>query len=256
MFNYFLLFFILFTSSLFAVVEIAPNEVGLRPGLAGNVQLAVNNQRGNTDKDEFDFGGLFSYDNNRSYVTWIDFSYAYGQASGVENENKAYAHYRFLHTLYTPEWNWEAYVQNQGDDFRNIQRRLLGGAGVRWRFYESEAFGRIYFGLGGYYEYLNYTTETDPQERNVRLSSYLSYTKKLGEDARFSASGYYQPKVDGWEDYYVHYGASLFIYVYGSMYVKITLLHAYDSRPAIGVDRTDLQQTTSVGWKFGAKAER
>ncbi len=256
MLNYFLPLVIFLSTSLFAVVEIAPNEVGLRPGLAGNLQLAANNQRGNTDKDEYDLGGLFSYDNNRSYVTWIDFSYAYGQASGVENENKAYAHYRFLHTLYDPSWNWEAYVQNQGDDFRHIQRRLLGGGGLRWRFYESEAFGRIYFGLGGYYEYLHYTTDLDPDERNTRISSYLSYTKKFGEDARFSAAGYYQPKVDDVGDYYLHQSASLLFYIYGSIYVKITLLYAYDSKPAVGVDKTDLQQTTSVGWKFGAKADR
>ncbi len=256
MFKYLIFFFILFSNPIFAVVEIYPNEVGLRPGLSGSVQLAINNQRGNTDKDELDATGLFSYDNNRSYVTWIDFSYAYGQASGVENENKAYAHYRFLHTLYSPAWNWEAYVQNQGDDFRHIQRRLLGGAGLRWRFYESKPFGRIYAGLGGYYEHLNYTTEVDPTERNVRMSSYLSYTKKLGKDARFNASGYFQPKINDWTDYYVHYGASLSIYIYGSLYIKVTLLHAYDSSPAGGIDKTDLQQTTSVGWKFGAKADR
>ncbi len=256
MFRYLLLFLTLFSNLLFAVVEIAPNEVGLRPGLSGTVQLAVNTQRGNTDKDEYDMGGLFSYDNNRSYVTWFDFSYAYGQASGVENENKAYAHYRFLHTLYSPAWNWELYAQNEGDDFRNIQRRLLGGASIRWRFYESEAFGRIYFGLGGYYEYLRYTTVGDPRERNARVSSYLNYTKKLGADARFSVSSYFQPKADDWQDYYISNSASLFIYVYGSMYIKMTLLHKHDSRPAVGVEKSDLQQTTSLGWKFGAKADR
>ena len=254
--KYLFLSLFLFSTSLFAVVQIAPNEVGLRPGLSGKVQLAINTQRGNTDKDEYNVGGLFSYDNNRSYVTWIDFLYAYGQAAGVENANKAYAHFRFLHTLYSPAWNWEAYAQNQGDDFRHIQRRLLGGGGLRWRFYESEAFGRIYFGLGGYYEYLDYTTDIDPKERNVRMSSYLSYTKKLGKDARFSVSSYFQPELLNWDDHYVHHTASLFIYIYGSLFIKVSLLHAYDNRPAIGVEKTDLQQITSIGWKFGAKSNR
>jgi len=71
--KYLFLSLFLFSTSLFAVVQIAPNEVGLRPGLSGKVQLAINTQRGNTDKDEYNVGGLFSYDNNRAYVTWIDF---------------------------------------------------------------------------------------------------------------------------------------------------------------------------------------
>ncbi|MBU1643264.1 DUF481 domain-containing protein [bacterium] len=257
MFKLFFFFLILFIStSLFAVVQIAPNEVGLRPGVAGTLSASNNTQRGNTDKDEFDLSAFISYDNNRSYVTWLDFSYAYGQVSGTENENKAFAHYRFLHTLYKPSLNWELFIQNEGDDFRNIQRRLLGGGGLRWRFYEGDDFGRIYVGLGAYYEYLNYTTQVDPSEHNTRVNSYLSYTKKFGKDARVSLGVYYQPKINDWSDYYLNEAASLFIYIYGQLFVNIELSLAYDSRPGIGIYKSDFQQITSIGWTFGAKANR
>ncbi|MCJ7764564.1 MAG: DUF481 domain-containing protein [Thiovulaceae bacterium] len=244
------------TSSLLGVVQIAPNEVGLRPGLSGDVKASNNTQRGNTDKDEFDLSASINYDNNRSYVTWLDLSYAYGQVAGIENENKSYAHYRFLHTLYKPSWIWELFVQNEGDDFRSIQRRLLGGGGLRWRFYESDSFGRIYFGLGAYYEYLNYTTQIDPSERNVRVNSYLSYTKKFGKDARISLGCYYQPKINDWSDYYFTQAASLLIYIYGQLFVNIEISNAYDSRPGIGIYKSDYQQKTSIGWTFGAKPNR
>jgi len=256
MFKLLFLSFLYFSTSLFAVVYVAPNEVGLRPGLSGNIQAAVSNQRGNTHKNEYDFSSRISYDNNHSYVTWLDFSYNYGDAQGVENENKAYAHYRFLHTLYSDDWNWELFVQNQGDDFRKIQRRLLGGGGIRWRFYHSERFGRIYFGLGAYYEYLNYTTAVDPQEHNKRVNSYLAYTKKFGKDARVSFESYYQPKADKWSDYYSLQAASLLFYLYGSIYVKFSVSYQYDSIPAIGVNHNDFQHLSSVGWKFGAKSNR
>jgi len=253
-----LLFLPLFLiSSLEAVKFIAPNEVGLRPGISGNIQASVNNQRGNTDKDEYDARARISYDNNRSYVTWFEFSYAYGQASGVENENKAFLHYRFIHTLYSKDWSWELYAQNEGDDFRQIQRRLLGGAGLRWRFYESEDFGRVYFGLGVYYEYLNYLdTTVDAKEYNPRLNAYLAYTKKFGKDARISFTSYYQPKVTEWSDHYISNAASLLIYVYGSIYLKVSLNYSYDTHPAVGVEKEDMQQLSSIGWKFGAKSNR
>lgn len=256
MFRSLFLLILFFNVSLFAVVQIAPNEVGLRPGISGKLSASNNIQRGNTDKDEFDFSATVSYDNNRSYVTWLDFSYAYGQASGTENENKAYAHYRFLHTLYRASWNWELFAQNEGDDFRNIQRRLLGGGGLRWRFYEAGTFGRIYFGLGAYYEYLSYTTPEDPAERNTRVNSYLSYTKKFGQDARISLGVYYQPKTSDWNDYYFNQAVSLSVYVYRELFVNIELTHAHDSRPGVGVKKTDFQQITSIGWKFGAKSDR
>lgn len=256
----FKLFFLLslFSSSLFAIVNISPNEVGLRPGVAGYIQASVNNQRGNTDKDEYDFASRISYDNNRSYVTWIDFNYAYGEAQGIENENKAYAHYRFLHKLFVEDWDWEIFVQNEGDDFRQIQRRLLGGGGVRWRFINSPAFGRIYLGLGAYYEYLNYTTPAavDAKEYNSRLNIYMTYTKKFGKDARISLSSYYQPKIDDRYDYYSYSGASLLFYIYGAIYLKMDVHYTYDSQPAINVKREDFQHRASIGWKFGAKSNR
>ena len=255
----FKLFFLisLLSSSLFAIINISPNEVGLRPGLSGNIQAAINNQRGNTDKDEYDFTAKINYDNNRSYVTWLAFSYAYGQAAGVENENKAYLHYRFIHRLYSQDWDWEFFAQNQGDDFRNIQRRLLGGAGIRWRFLNGETFGRIYAGLGAYYEYLNYTDPLiDPKEYNSRLNTYISYTKKFGKDARVNLATYYQPKFDHWKNHYLLSSASLLFYVYGSIYIKASLTYAYDTMPATDVQKEDMQQITSVGWKFGAKSNR
>ena len=249
--------FFIFSLPLLAVINISPNEVGLRPGLSGNIQAAVNNQRGNTDKDEYDFSAKVNYDNNSSYVTWLAFSYAYGQAAGVENENKAYLHYRFIHTLYSKDWNWEFFAQNQGDDFRQIQRRLLGGAGVRWRFINGDTFGRIYLGLGAYYEYVNYTDPIiDPKEHNSRLNAYLSYTKKFGADARVSLATYYQPKFDDWKDHYLLSTASLLFYVYGSIYIKASLTYAYDTIPAVNVQKEDMQQITSIGWKFGAKSQR
>jgi len=253
----FLFFLLVFTTSLSAVKFIAPNEVGLRPGISGNIQASVNNQRGNTDKDEYDIRARASYDNNHSYVTWLEFSYAYGQASGVENENKAFLHYRFIHTLYSKDWNWEAFVQNEGDDFRQIQRRLLGGAGLRWRFYHSDTFGRAYIGMGAYDEYLEYFNATvDPQENNIRLNAYFAYTKKFGKDARVSFTSYYQPKIDNFKDHYILSAASLLFYIYGQIYLKMSLAYAYDTAPAVGVKKEDMQQLSSIGWKFGAKSNR
>ena len=256
MFKFLLIFIFPLVSVLQAVVLIAPNEVGLRPGLSGEVKLSLNTQRGNTDKDESSARVIVGYDNNSTYVTWIDFSYSYGQSNNIENEDKAYAHYRFIHTFYRPDWIIEGYVQNQGDDFRKIQRRLLSGGGLRWRLFD-EKYGRAYYGFGAYYEYMNYTDPiVDPQEYNARMNNYLAYTIKFAKASRFTVGGYFQPKFNDFKDQYTHVAAALKIHVYQKLFLTASLSYAYDTKPAVGVHYYDFQQVTSISWSFGAKSNR
>ena len=175
--------FFIFSLPLLAVINISPNEVGLRPGLSGNIQAAVNNQRGNTDKDEYDFSAKVNYDNNSSYVTWLAFSYAYGQAAGVENENKAYLHYRFIHTLYSKDWNWEFFAQNQGDDFRQIQRRLLGSVDDYQVPYATDSNDtlRDYAAYQASMEYVYKITETS------KFVQYLMYRSEFADTSNYFA---------------------------------------------------------------------
>jgi hypothetical protein len=252
----YLLLFLFFATSVFAVVEIAPNEVGLRPGIAGEIGGSVTNKRGNTDKNEYFAHALLSYDNNRTYVTWVDASYAYAEANGIENEDNAFIHFRFVHTFYHPDWNIEFFAQDQEDDFKQIAQRLLGGAGMRWRMLSSDTYGRAYLGLGAYAEHIRYTTDIDPDEHNGRINSYAAYTKKFGKDARISYTGYYQPKTDSTEDYYLTQSLALKINIFLRLYLQVQIDYDYDSRPATGVEKEDFSQQTSLIWQFGAKAKR
>lgn len=252
----YLLLFLLFFHPLYAVVEIAPNEVGLRPGIAGEIGGSVTNKRGNTDKNEYHAHALLSYDNNRTYVTWVDASYTYAEANGIENENNTFIHFRFVHTLDHPDWNIEFFAQDQEDQFKDIAQRLLGGGGLRWRFLSSERFGRAYLGLGAYAEHIRYTTGADPDEHSGRINSYATYTKKFGEDARITYAGYYQPKTDSLQDFYLTQSVALKINIFLQLYLQVQVDYDYDSRPAVGIKKEDLSQQTSLIWQFGAKAKR
>lgn len=247
---------LLFAVNLMATVIIAPNEVGLRPGISGEIGASLMHKRGNTDKNEY-YGNVYlSYDNNVSFVTWIAANVAYGESSGVVNENNAFIHLRHIHNLSQNSLAGELFIQDSEDSLKNIRRRLLGGAGLRQRLFEERTYGRAYFGVGAFYEHIDYTTDIDPTERNTRFNTYVAYTLKFADNARLSAAGYYQPKVDDLQDYYLVSNFSLEMLIIAKLYLKVQLSAQYDSRPPADVIAFDYAQETVLLWKFGAEAKK
>lgn len=234
----------------YAVVSIAPVEIGKNPGVSGEVEASLETKRGNTEKDEYKGGARILYDNNASYVTWGEFSANYAEASGVKNTNKTYAHLRYIHTFDAQkDINWELFVQSQTNEFTKIEERFLAGGGFRFHILDK-LMAKAYIGVGGFYEHIDYTTNVDPIEDNVRANLYLSYSRKLGEDSSIAYVGYYQPKVDAIDDYVLSNGLELRVHVYEELYASIKVYYDVDSKPAVGVKKEDFTQTTSLIYKF------
>ncbi len=241
----------LITAPLLAVVNIAPVDVGAKPGLSGHIAGTATTKRGNTEKDEYSGDLKIQYDEGTDYVAWGVLSYNYGEASGVSNEDKAYAHLRFIHKLYGDDWCGELFAQTQNDKFRSIQARTLGGAGIRWRFFNTEAWGRGYAGLGAFYEYVDYSdSQINPTENTARLNSYAAYTKGFGEASRLSYIGYYQPRLNETGDYIVSQTLELKLKIYLQLSLSFKFDYDYDAAPPAGVKKEDIVQTTSLVWDF------
>jgi hypothetical protein len=130
-----------------------------------------------------------------------------------------------------------------------VSKRRLAGGGLRYHL-EDDVYGNFYFGLGGFYENIVYTTSVDPRESNVRLNTYIAYTKQFNKDSKLSYVGYYQPKVDKASDYILSNGLELEILVYQKLYLNFVFYYDVDSKPAVGVEKTDISQKTSFVYKF------
>ncbi|MEA3522721.1 MAG: DUF481 domain-containing protein, partial [Campylobacterota bacterium] len=142
-------------SLIHAIITIVPVELGDKPGFSGSLSGSFETKRGNTEKDEYNAGLKLRYDNNESYTIWSDLIGSYGEASGEKNTNKTYAHIRLIHALYEKDLDWEIFVQSEMNEFTSIDRRRLIGGGLRYRFAHGD-FGKLFFGLGAYYESTNY----------------------------------------------------------------------------------------------------
>jgi len=245
----FFLLLILFLSTAEAIITIAPVDIGQKPGTSGMVKGSFETKRGNTDVDNYSAGLRVQYDNNKSYVLWSDFTFSYGMSSGVTNTNKTYAHIRYIHKLYKKSVDWEVFVQSETNEFTKVKHRYLGGGGLRFQN-ETKSWGQVHIGIGSFYEDIEYTTSVDLRERNIRINSYMAYTKNFTQESSLSYVFYYQPKIDEPSDYITSHGLELTVYIYKELYISLVFYYDYDSKPAIGVKKEDITQKTSFIYKF------
>jgi putative salt-induced outer membrane protein YdiY len=238
-------------STALAVEDIAPEEVGEDPGISGNVSISYSTKTGNTEKDEYDVSGKLKYDSNRNYLAFIQGTYEKTVSSDVTTEDERLTHARYIHRLNSKNLYGEGFLQYYENSFQGIDYRWLAGGNLRWRFFSSRDWGKIYLGVGAFQEELNYTDEFSEEDTTMtRLNSYLAYTRKLTEKTEFSLIGYFQPAYDEVNDYYSSITAELSIHVVSDLYVNLVYEFEYDSRPPEGIAKEDREFTTSLVWKF------
>jgi putative salt-induced outer membrane protein YdiY len=246
-----LLLFLYLISTSHALVSIAPVDIGAKPGLSGNLSGSVSGKSGNTEKEEYALGGRLQYDEGSRYVVWGVLTYEYGTSEGVKNEDKTYAHLRYIRALYDGDWCGELFVQTEQDSFREINDRSLAGAGARWRFFDSQEWGRGYAGLGVFFEKVAYSHDTlNPDEHNRRLNSYIAYTKRFMAASKVSYIGYYQPRFGEYDDFVALQSLELIVPVYGKLSLSLAFTYDYDSRPPAGVEKRDTAYKTALFWEF------
>jgi putative salt-induced outer membrane protein YdiY len=249
--KYLVIAFFAVSAKLFAIVDIAPAEIGGAPGVSGNVAGSYVSKTGNTEKDEYDLNGKLQYDSNQSYLTFLQASYQRTDTFDYKTEEEKFAHLRYIHKLNDETLCLELFAQYKRNIFQGIDNRWLAGAGIRWRFLNDAELGRLYVGLGAFREDLDYNQHvTDEDVSTTRLNSYLAYTNALGESARLNLIGYYQPSFEDSGDYYGSFMAELTVHVIYELYLSFAYDIDYDSRPPSGVKKRDRMTKTSLIWKF------
>ncbi len=237
-----------YVMALQAIITIAPAKLGKKPGISGTLEGSFQTKRGNTDKDEYSAGLRLQYDNNASYLVWSDFIGVYGEANGERNTNKTYAHVRLVHDM-IEYINWELFVQSETNEFTSVDKRRLGGGGLRFG-YEDKSTGIVYCGIGAFYEYITYSTHIDPTEYNWRVNFYLAYVKEIKDKYKFAYVAYYQPKFGDIDDYITSQGVEFKMKIYEKLSIKLNLYYDYDATPATGREKTDFTQLTSFTYDF------
>jgi len=242
------LLLLLSVEAIYALISIVPVEQGEKVGLSGQMSASLSTKRGNSNTDSYKGGARIAYDNNTSYVTWGELSGEYGEANDVKNVQKIYLHYRFIQNLSDKFHVGELFLQSQEDEFKQIQKRRLVGVGYRQRLLRDYFPLKCFVGLGGFYEYISYTTN-DPREDNSRFNGYIAFTYPT-KSVEFSFTSYYQPKFDDFNDFVTANKIELKIHLIEKLYLTFKVSYDYDSNPPSGVEKYDFYQDTAFLYEF------
>jgi putative salt-induced outer membrane protein len=242
----------IFILSGFAIIDVGTVDFGEKPeGFSGSAFGSFQKKRGNTDKDEMEYGGRIQYDTPET-ITWLQGAVEKDQVSDVPTDDNAFIHLRHIHQLFDPRWAMEFYTQAKKDKFKYLQNRSIYGAGLRYKIADSAQYGKLFVGLSAMGEKIRYTqNEAYADEHNYRLSSYLSYTIKMDKNLEFSYLGYYQPKIDNGSDYTASSTAELMIHLTRVIDLSYQLELDYDADPALNVQKKDTRQKLSFVYRFG-----
>ncbi len=240
----------LFLFNCFAIVDIASIDFGEKSeGLSGSLYGSFQKKRGNTHKDEAEYGGRIQYDTNKT-ITWLQGSVERDEVSGTTTDDNSFFHLRHIHQLVNPNWASEFYLQRKQDKFKNLRERKVVGAGLRYKIVDSPSYGKLFFGLSTMDERVRYN-EIDPDEHNYRVSSYFSYKLSFNKTFELSYLGYYQPEIDNGSDYRTSSLAEMTIHLTKVFDLSYLLEFDYDSQPPHSVRTTDTRQRLSFIYRFG-----
>ena len=167
---------------------------------------------------------------------------------GEKFENSLISHVRYNFRFHD-RIAWEIFLQGQYNKISLINFRGLIGAGPRFKLSSTENY-KFYLGTLLMYEYEDIDDNVTPVQRDLRGSSYLSFTLYPIENISFTSTTYYQPKLSLFNDYRISTQSSLLIKIYQSFAFSVNYSFFYDTFPAIGIPNSQYDFTTGIAYSF------
>lgn len=162
--------------------------------------------------------------------------------------NFGITHIRYNYRL-SDRWRWEAFGQGQYNRVNLIDFRGLLGTGPRYKITTSEKY-KFYLGSLLMFEYEEVADGITPLQRDIRLSSYLSFSLYPTDDISFVSTTYYQPQVDLWSDYRVSSESTFVVTLYKNLKFNLTYFFTYDAIPAVGIPNSQYRLSTGLTYTF------
>ena len=228
------------------VIEPEPWELGQGHKFTGRINLSIDNERGNSEKNEFDLD--FNLNNRWRKNNLLVFGQAeYDTTRGVTSTDNWSVMANLDHT-FSGNWYYAGAVMFKKDKFADLQLRSMYGGGIGYRFYESK-IKNLKFELGPYYLKDNFYSQPsvdfwgpawfldyDQKVWKQRLQIYHRQTGFVAADGgnKFlwrSWTGVRVPLISG---------------IVGSAEYEID----YDSDPAVDTETTDQTFKLKLGYKW------
>ena len=242
-----LLLSFIFAHSALAIVNVETlrARAGSNEGWSSAGSLNASGTSGNSDKSSVSISGLLQL-LRPNYSNLIVIGSEYGEASGNKNADKQVLHLRHTRNL-SVRTAWEAFTQWQQNEFTRLEERSLLGSGFRFRFGNGET-RTLNLGVGGFYE--SERNENEATMEIGRSNLYASFKSTLSSGASFVSTVYLQNKLDELSDKRSIGNFSFSVPFAEHLEFVLNVSVEHDSRPPVGIEKTDWSYKTGIGWKF------
>jgi len=212
-------------------------------GVEAALQIGFELKQGNSEYRRMNANGLIRWHGGH-HIVQVVLGGTYRTAQDNKVEDNALGHLRYGYEL-SPGLRLEALVQIQKDTFIRLQRRVLAGAGVRANILKSDDSSRsdtdegwrLDFGLIIMHESeMLRDSSSDP---GLRASMLISANLNFSAAASLGSQIYVQPVLRDLDDVRLLCDGGLTVNVFGPLSLQLATRLVYDSRPPVGVKKTD-----------------
>lgn len=250
----FLMFSFGLASTSLAITNIESTRLNnTEEGTTGNVSLSLDGRIGNSDK--LALGTALKLIRAYRRDEWIAIvSRDYAEVDSEVNTDESLVHLRYL-TKHTRNWGHEIFVQYQEDKFSFLSKRSLAGAGLRYTLSSNipkeEQTHANHFGFGFFHEEEEYIpgVNTD-DEKSIRLNLYWAFKNKISDNAFYTSTLYFQPKLERLSDEKGLWQNALTISVTKTISLSLTWDVEHDTHTPDGANDTETSYNSVLIYNF------
>jgi len=216
-------------------------------GFSGNTAVNFALKRNTRDFLTFNSDIHVQYKMNRHLVL-LKNDLAFQKIEGSDFENSNILHLRYNYKM-IDRITWEAFGQVQNNKINLIAHRTLVGTGPRFKLSGTENY-KFYLGTLVMYENEKLSDGITPVQKNLRGSSYFSFSLYPTENISVISTTYYQPILKKFKDYRISSQSSLRVGMIKNIALKLSYTFTYDAFPAVGVPSSQYDFTTGINYSF------
>jgi hypothetical protein len=187
-------------------------------------------------------------DRNDFEVTWSSFL---NQVTDGESTNRYNAQAAYRRNLSRRQWYFGGLLGVLRSDQQNLKIRLtpggmIGRSLVRTNRTEAGVFGGLVANTERYLE------PVDGVTKNLSAEGILGTTVSFFrfDSTQIDTSLSFFPSITGAGRYRIDFDTSLYLDLWGDLYLRFTFYDNLDTNPQGDTPKNDLGVTTSIGWSF------
>lgn len=172
------------------------------------------------------------------------------KVEGFSLVNRGTQHLRYNREI-SRKITWEGFIQTQYDAISDINLRALVGTGPRFNLSVNDNY-KFYLGTLVMYEYEKATDViVDRVQKDIRGSTYLSFSMYPTDNLSIISTSYYQPRIDKLKDYRLSSNTSILLKIINNLAFKTTFNYFYDAFPVtVAIPKTQYELTNGLLYTF------